>query len=137
MNEERKKILEKVNELIDKRKSELLKKFPTIHELEDGFVVRFFTLWDDYNENNSVKFKKISCENDEEIAYFFYIPKDVFFEIKKKFYVGTITCLTGGLELEINGKTRYLESYNRINLKTNELMGKALEDTYVSTTNLV
>lgn len=136
MTDERRIVLKRVNELINKRKNELLERFPVIHEIEDGFVVRFFTLWNDCNDNHKIKYRKIICENKKENAYFFFIPKDSFFEIKKKFYVGTMTCLSGLLEIEINGETKIVNSYNRINIKTDEFQGKALEDTYVSTTNL-
>ena len=61
MSNERKLILEKVNMLINKRKAELLKRFPSIHEVDDGIIIRFFSEWDDCV--NNIKYHKIINEN--------------------------------------------------------------------------
>ena len=39
MTNERRLILDKVNMLIDKRKVELFKRFPSIHEIDDGIII--------------------------------------------------------------------------------------------------
>ena len=54
MSNERKLILEKVNMLINKRKVELLKRFPSIHEVDD-----------DYNKIHldTNEFQEITLEN--------------------------------------------------------------------------
>ena len=59
MTTERKELLAKVNELINKRKKQLLDKLPDVHEVDDGIIIRFFTEWDNCDVNEDIKYKKI------------------------------------------------------------------------------
>ena len=137
MSEEKKRILERVNELIDKRRNELLSQFPVIHEIEDGIVIRFFTSWDNCDTDSNIRFKKIPNKtNPNEIVFFYYLPKGSVIEMKKRDYISCVTCLSGELELDINNKTHYLSSYNKMCLEHDEFKGKALENTYLLTTNM-
>ncbi len=138
MTQEREKILQRVNELIDRRKNELFKQFPNIHEIDDGFILRFFNNWDSCDDNTKIKYIKIpNISKPSETILFFYIPKGAYLEHKKREYVGCITCLSGELELEVDGKTIFLEGYTKMCLKTNEFHGRALENSYFITTNTI
>lgn len=137
MNEERKKILHKVNELIEKKTNKLLQKLPDVHEIDDGVVIRFFTEWDNCDDNVKIRYKKFSNEkNPDEKLVFFFLPKGALISLMKRDFIKTITCFSGELELNINNTVRYLSSYNKIHLNTDTFMGKALEDTYVLTSSL-
>ena len=134
MSNEKKLILEKVNMLINKRKVELLKRFPSIHEVDDGIVIRFFSEWDDCV--NNIKYHKIINENNsEDITIFYFLPKGAILELKKREYVKTISCLSGKLEINTNGTITYLTGFKKLCLDVDEFEGVALEDSYVLTTN--
>jgi hypothetical protein len=136
MTDERKEILSRVNGLIHKRKEELLKKLPNIHQIDDGIVIRFFTAWDSCDENTGIKYKKIiNDDKPEEKIVFFYLPKGAYFMLKKRDYIGCLTCLSGKLELEFDNKLRILDRYHKICLDSDVFEGHALENTYVVTTN--
>lgn len=136
MTEEKKKILEKVNELIDKRKEELLKKLPIVHEVSDAIIIRFFTKWDNCDSNEEIRYKSIINKNNpNEFVIFYYIPKGAHIELKKREYIRTITCLNGILELDINGEPMYITELEKVILNSDSWQGKALENTYVLTTN--
>ena len=133
---ERKEILDRVNALIDKRKVELFKRLPSIHEIDDGIIIRFFTGWGECNDNKNIRFKKIINEdNPEEILIFYYLPKGTIIELKKKDYIKSIVCLSGKLELNIEGKKSNLNGFKKISLESNEFQGIALENTYAITRN--
>jgi len=134
MSNERKLILEKVNMLINKRKVELLKRFPSIHEVDDGIIIRFFSEWDDCV--NNIKYHKIINENNsEDITIFYFLPKGAIIELKKREYVKTILCLSGKLEVNVNGTVIYLTGFKKLSLDVDEFQGIALEDSYALTTN--
>ncbi len=132
---EKKELICKINALIQKRKEALLDKLPTIHKIEDGIIIRFFSEWDNC-DNTNIKFRKIPNEDRlDEIIIFFYLPKGAYFELEKRDYIGFMTCLNGKLELSFDGKIRILNSYTKICLNSNIFEGRALENTYVITTN--
>jgi hypothetical protein len=136
MTNERKELLSKVNGLIRKRKEALLNQLPSIHEIDDGIIIRFFTEWDDCDENNGVKYKKIqSIDKPNEIVVFFYLPKGAYFQLKKRNYIGNMTCLSGSLELDFDNHTRILNGYTKICLDSDTFEGRAIENTYVVTSN--
>jgi hypothetical protein len=134
MSEEKKIILKKIDELIIKKRSELLKSMPSIHEIDDGIVIRFFTNWDDCI--NDIKYKKIINQNNsEEFIVFYFIPKGAIIEHGKRDYIKCITCLSGKLELNVGNEIFTIEAFNKIHLKSDEFRGIAIEDTYVVTSN--
>lgn len=136
MTEEKRLILEKIDRLISKRKSELLKGFPSIHEVDDGIIIRFFTEWDDCV--NNIKYKRIIDENKPtEISIFYFLPKGAIIERGKKDYIKCIICLSGKVEIIEENQTRILTPYKKICLNSNEFHGIALEDTYALTSNII
>ena len=136
MTEEKKIILEKIDVLISKKKVELLKEFPSIHEVDDGIIVRFFTKWDNCINNGKIRFKKITNINDSgETVIFFYLPQGAYFEFKKRSFIKCITCLNGKIKINFHNKIMILENFNKICLKDDEFEGVALENTYLITTN--
>lgn len=137
MEGEKKKILDKINGQIDKIRNRLLDKFPAIHEIEDGFIIRFFTKWDSCDENTKIRYKKIANRsNPDEKTVFFFIPKGAYIVNKKRDYIGCLTCINGQLELVVNNKMIYLDAYTKTCLDTNEFHGRALENTYLITTSV-
>ena len=136
MTHEKRIILNKIDRLISKRKTELLKELPSVHEIDDGIVIRFFTKWDNCDDNNDIRFKKINnLDNPDEIVYFMFLPKNAIFNLMKRDYIGYISCLSGKLEININNKIRMLENHSKICLESDYFQGKALENTYIITTN--
>lgn len=136
MNEEKKIILDKINNLISKRTSNLFKKLPDVHEISDGVIIRFFTEWDNCADDTNIKFKKIvNHENPDDSVVFFYIPKGSFFNLEQRFYFGCLTCLNGLIEITSKGKTKIIESYNKICIDDDDIQGKAFENTYLITTS--
>jgi len=136
MTEEKKIILEKIDVLISKKKVELLKEFPSIHEVDDGIIVRFFTKWDNCINNEKIKFKKIININDSgETVVFFYFPQGAYFGFKKRSFIKCITCLNGKIKINFRDKIMVLESFNKVCLEDDEFEGVALENTYLITTN--
>lgn len=138
MTDEKRQILDKINKQILKLRNEMLDRFPAVHEIEDGFIIRFFTDWDSCDDNTKIRYKRIiNVNKPDEKVVFFFIPKGAILEHRKRDYIGCITCINGGLELEIGDKTVLLEAYTKICLEDNEFHGKALENTYLITTNKV
>jgi hypothetical protein len=136
MTDEKKQILDKINRQIHKLRNEMLNRLPTIHEVNDGIIIRFFTDWNNCDDNNKIRYKRIvNLNKSDEKVIFFFIPKGTIFERKKRDYIGSIICINGNLELEIGDKTMFLEGYTKICLEDNEFYGKALENTYLITTN--
>jgi hypothetical protein len=134
MTTEKKELLAKVNELINKRKKQLLEKLPSVHEVEDGIIIRFFAEWD--NCVNDIKYKRIiNVDKPDEIVIFYYLPKGAYFELKERDYISCITCINGCLEIICNDNTRILEPQTKMCLESNHFEGRALENTYVVTTN--
>ena len=136
MTEEKQVVLNKVNALIDKRKDEMLKKLPIVHEVSDAIIIRFFTKWDNCDSNEEIKFKKIvDKENPDQIVIFYYIPKGAYIAFKKRDYIRTITCLNGLLELDVKDSLMYISELEKVTLNFDEWQGRAIENTYAITTN--
>jgi len=134
MSEEKKLILKRIDELINKKRSELLKGLPSIHEVDDGIVIRFFTNWD--NCINDIKYKNIiNTVNSGDTTIFYFLPKGAIIEYKKREYIKCITCLSGKLELNIDGEVLFIEAFKKYHIKSEEFHGIALEDTYIVTSN--
>ena len=136
MTNERRAILDKVNALISKRKAELLKSLPSIHEIDDGIIIRFFTDWDNCNSNEQIRYKKIvDDKKPEDITIFYFIPKDAEIVLKKREYIKDIACISGKLELNLNGIIQQITGFKKIHLDIDEFQGIAIEDSYILTTN--
>jgi hypothetical protein len=136
MNEEKKILLSRINGKIHKKIGELLEKLPSVHTVDDGIIIRFFGDWDNCDDNDKIKFKKIpNLDVPEEVVIFFYLPKGAYFDLKKREYIGCITCLDGKLELNFQDKIQILNGFNKICLDSDIFEGKALENTYIVTTN--
>ena len=136
MNEEKQIVLKKIDKLISKRKAEMLKGFPSIHEIDDGIIVRFFTEWDNCADDEQIKWKKIDVPNNpDESVVFFYLPKGSAFELKQRFFIGCMTCLNGKIEVDVNGETVLLESYKKICVNSEDVKAKVFENTYLLTTS--
>jgi len=137
MTEEKRKLLNKINEQIYNIKYLILEKFPSVHEIEDGFVIRFFYDWNNCFDNTKIKYRKIlNKDNSEEINSIFFIPKGTIFKYKKKDYINYVTCINGSVLIETKNETIFLNSYNKIKLESNDFYGKALENTYLITSNM-
>jgi hypothetical protein len=136
MNEEKQIVLNRIDELISKRTAALMEEMPDVHEVDDGIIIRFFTEWDNCEDDEEIKFKKVVNEHDpNEINVFFYLPKGSYFELKKRFFIACMTCLNGKMEVSVNGDMTVLESYSKICPNSDEVVGKALENTYLVTTS--
>jgi len=136
MTEERKKILDKINLQIDKLRNNLLDKFPAIHEIDDGIIIRFFTDWDCCDDNSKIRYKRIiNEEKPEEKTIFMYLPKGAYFQHMKRDYVDSVICLSGEIELNINNEIVYIEKYTKKRLISNEFHGRVLENTYLIASN--
>ena len=136
MNKEKEKLLKKINEVIDLKMDLLLQQFPTIHEIDEGFFVHFFNNWKSSDDNENIKYKKINSVDDEnEIVYIMYLPKDSYFGLKKRDCIKNITCLSGGLELNFKNKTRFVDAGEKINVVNEMFKGKSLDNTYLITSN--
>lgn len=136
MNEQKEKILKRIDELIDKKREELLKSFISIHELNDGIILRSFNGWDNCDDNNDIKYKIIPNRNDsDELTIFSFIPKDAKMEFKTREYIQSLTMLSGKLELSDSNGTSLVDSYSRIVINNKKFGCVALEDTYALTSN--
>lgn len=136
MNEEKKKILDRINELIDKRKEDLLSRFPHVHEIDDGIIIRFFTNWDNCSTNEEIMYKKFTNNSDDEdITVLHFIPKGTKLGLIKHDYIKSIICINGYVEIKINNNLFILKSYEKLQLPNNEFEAYAYDDTYVITQN--
>lgn len=135
MTEERRQILDKINNLLDKRKAELFEEFPNVHEIDDGVIIRFFTEWDNCAESEEIKFKKLDSDNPDESVVFFFLPKGSSFKLQQRFFIGCMTCLSGKMNVHVRGETIPLESYRKICINSEEVGGDVLENTYLITTS--
>jgi len=132
LTEQKQIVLNRVNGLISKRHNELLERLPSVHEIDDGIVISFFTDWDNCADDNEIKFKKVDTpDNPDESMVFFFIPKGAFFELKQRFYIGCMTCLSGAIDITANNKTKLLEATTKICINTDDVIGKAYENTYL------
>jgi len=138
MLNERKEVLNKINDLITKKKNELFKQIPDIHEIEDGIVIRSFSNWQNHDGNSGVKYRKIrNTSNVNDIVMFYYLPKGSIIEMKKDESINNVTCVSGQIELTCGNKTHFLDSYDKICLDRNEFQGKAIENTYIISSNTI
>lgn len=129
-------ILDKIDVLLNKRKAELLKELPSIHNVDDGIIIRFFTEWDNCEDDSTIKYKKIpNLDNPNESVVFFYIPKNAYFDLKQRFYIGWVTCLNGIIEIVTENKNRLLEGYSKICVDSDNVQGRAFENTYLLVTS--
>lgn len=136
MSEEKKKILDRINELIDKRKEELFLRFPYIHEIEDGIIIRFFTDWDNCKVNEEVRYRKFTNDSDDgDVTILHFIPKDTKLYLNKRDYIHSVICINGKLDIKIDEEIFTLKSHKKLYLPNNELEAYAHEDTYVITQN--
>ena len=136
MENEKKYLLSKVHGLINERKEAILEKLPNVHEIDDGIIVRFFTKWDNCEDDDEIKFKRIvNQDNPDESIVFFYLPKGSKFELKQRFYIGCMTCLSGKMEVIANNKTRMLNGYTKLCVESAEVDGIAFENTYLITSS--
>ena len=135
MNEEKKILLDKIEHLINKRKTELLEELPDVHEVDDGIIVRFFTEWDNCADDDQIKFKKLEVENPDESVVFWYLPKGSSFELKQRFFIGCMTCLNGKMEIDINDKIISLEANQKKCVNSEDVKAKVFENTYLITTS--
>ena len=136
MNEQKEKILKRIDELIDKRRGELLKSFTFIHELNDGIVLRSFNEWSNCSDDKDVKYIVIPNRNEvDEIVLLNFIPKGTKLERKNYSHIQCITMLSGKMELNIGEETVLINSYSKIVLENGEFGCVALEDTYTVTSN--
>jgi hypothetical protein len=136
MTDEKRKILDKINGQILRLRNELLDRFPSVHEIEDGIIIRFFTDWDNCADDDEIKYKKIINRDDpDESIVFFYLPKGSLFDLKQRFHIGCMTCLNGVIEVTVNGEIRHLESNSKICVNSADVQGRAFENTYLVVTS--
>ncbi len=135
MNEQKQIVLKKIDELLSKRRAEMLMEFPSIHEIDDGIIVRFFTEWDNCADNDQIKFKKLESENPDESVVFWYLPKGSSFELKQRFFIGCMTCLNGEMEVDVNDKIIFLKGYQKKCVNSEDVKANVLENTYLLTTS--
>lgn len=136
MNIEKQKILDKINFLIDRKESELLNALPSVHDIGDGIVVRFFNNWDSCFSNDEIKYREINDnKKPEDITVFHFIPKGTILKLEKRDYIQTIICVSGKLKLEVNNETIIIDAFNKTTLKSNEFKGESLDDSYIITLN--
>jgi hypothetical protein len=137
MTEERKILIDKIDELIEKRRDRLLNTFPNIHTLDDGVIIKFFNNWTSCVDISDIKYRRVfNTSKPDEIILFMFLPKGVCFNYKKRDYISTITCLDGKLELKFEMNKHILDSFTKMSLSKNSFEGKALENTYILTTNV-
>ena len=74
MTNEKRRLLDKINDSIRKKKEQLLNQLPIVHKIDDGIIIRFFTNWDNCDSNVEIKYKKIvNLDNSKEKLIFFYM----------------------------------------------------------------
>jgi hypothetical protein len=131
MSEERLLLLQRINDLIDKRKLDLLQRVPYIHEFEGGVIIQYFTDWSDLFDN--IKYKRIVNQiNNNDITTIYYLPKGVVFKLHDFDKITDIICVTG--EVVINNDIT-LKPSTKLSLKNDEIILKCIEDSYVITLN--
>lgn len=136
LTEEKQRVLTRVNELINKKKDELYKEIPSIHEIDDGIIIRFFANWDNCEDDNSIKYKRIVNHDDpDESVVFFFIPKGARFQLGQRYYIGCMTCLNGAISITANNETRVLENYSKFCINSADVDGIAFENTYLVVTS--
>jgi len=136
MTEEKQIVLNKIDRLLTKRTTELRKELPDVHEVDDGIIARFFGEWDNCEDDDAIKYKKIiNYDDPDESVVFFYIPKGARFELKQRYFIGCITCLNGAIDFNTPDGIKFLENYSKICVNSDEVTGKAFENTYLVITS--
>ena len=136
MTDEKRQILDKINGQILKLRNEMLDRFPAVHEIEDDFIIRFFTDWDNCRDSEVIKYKKIPNLSDpDESVVFFFIPKNAYFDLKQHYHIGCMTCLSGKINITVNNEAKLVEGYSKICVHSADVQGKALENTYILVTS--
>lgn len=132
MNTQKQRLLQKIYGQLNNRKTELMNRLPVIHEIEDGFAIRFFSGWEECEFNKKIKFKKFDC-SDDEILYHFFLPKGTYLDIKKREFAGCIVCLDGHLVLEVDNEFIAILPHTKTCLNNDVYHGKVLKDSYILT----
>lgn len=133
---EKQKLLDKINKTIMLKRDRLLSKLPQIHKVSDGIAIRFFSTWENCRYNNNIKFKNITDdENSNERLTFFYIPKDTIFTVESNYDSLNIICLDGFLEVDNSDSLYIMNSFTKKTFNGKNFQGKALENSYVLTSN--
>jgi hypothetical protein len=136
MNEEKRIILDKIDTLLTKRTAELIKELPDVHEVSDGIIIRFFGEWDNCEDDNAIKYKKLINHDDpDESVVFFYIPKGAIFDLNGRYHIGCITCLNGAIDINTPDGIKFLENYSKICVNSDDVKGRAFENTYLIVTS--
>lgn len=137
MNDVNKSLCIKINSLINEKKEQLLSKLPSVIEFDDGVIcVRFFSEWDICEENIGIRYKQVNNRTrPNEKNYLFYLPKDSYFIMKKRNYIGQITSIEGSLVINNDNSITTLNSYEKISLNSHQFSGKALENTHILTSS--
>lgn len=134
MSNERIDLLNKINNLIEKRKIELLHRMPFIHEIDDGIVIRFFSDWGECEFHDGVKIKKIINEDDlVDVTIFYFIPKGISFNSTEYKNIHNLICMYGSINLNINDKTTTITGGKKLLINNNHFTATAIEDTYILT----
>ena len=133
MTEEKQKLIEKIHKQLKDKKKGILQHLPVVHEIEDGFAIRFFNKWNYCEDNEKIKYQKIESDMDEEILYHFYLPKGAILDIRRRDYAGCVICLSGHVELFVDGEVIELCANQKKCLKSDLYHGRVLKDTYVVT----
>ena len=136
MNAQKQKLLEKIHNQIKEKRKFILSQMPNVHRIDDGIIIRYFTEWDHCIDDEHIKWKKINnLDEPDESVVLFYLPKGSNFELKQRFYIGCMTCLSGKMEVFVNDKDISLESYQKICVDSEDVSGKVLENTYLITSS--
>jgi len=132
-SKEYKETVNRVKDLIKKRKRHLFEKLPVVHKIDDGVSIRFFSAWSNSKYHKGVKYRKIdSIDNSGDKNYLAFLPKGTYINIRKHDYSECLICLDGKISLDIDGQIMTLDSFTEKCIKPNvEHSGKALVDTYI------
>lgn len=133
MTAEKDEIVKKVHQQISEKKRKLMNVLPLVHSIDDGIVIRFFTNWEQCDENSKIKYVKIDTNNTKRKKYNFFLPKGTILDIRRRKYAGCIMCLVGELEFEVNGKVVHLKAPMERCLENDVYSGRVLKDSYVVT----
>lgn len=140
MNEEKQYLLNKINNLISVNTTKLLNRIPSVHEIDDGIIIRYFTDWGDCTVYGNVKFKKIINKNDlNDITVYVFIPKDTTLtdvnktNLNNEMSIESLICVSGELEIEIDGEIFVMVGSEKAEINQRTFTAIALKDTYLIT----
>ena len=129
MSDERLQLLERINDLIDKRKLDLLQRAPFLHEFDGGVIIQYFTDWSDLF--NNIKYKRIINQfNENDTTTIYFLPKGVELKLFDFDKISDIMCVTG--KVIINNDITLTQS-TKIPVKENEIILNCIEDSYIIT----